>query len=96
MNTLNLSARLAVVLAAGGLMAGCSTTTPELDAVFGKAVREARTAQTINPKASENTDPVLGMDGKAAASAQQRYQDSFRTPPKTFEIINIGGAITGD
>ena len=88
--------RFALAALAAAALAGCSTTTPELDAVFGKAVREARTAQTINPKASENTDPVLGIDGKAAASAQQRYQESFQKPPRTFEIINIGGSITGD
>lgn len=75
----------------------CSTTTPRLDANMGVAVREARAVQTLNPKASEqNTAPVLGIDGKAATQAQQRYVDSFKAPPKTFEIINIGGAITGD
>lgn len=89
------SARLLVLLLSGaGMFAGCASTTPQLDATFGEAVRSARTTQTLNPKASENTAPVLGMDGKAAASAQQRYQESFQTPPKTFEIINIGGAIT--
>ena len=86
---------LATVLATTSLLAACASTTPQLDAVFGDAVREARTAQTLNPKASENTDPVLGIDGKAGASAQQRYQESFQAPPRTFEIINIGGAITG-
>jgi hypothetical protein len=87
--------RPAFLLAATGLLAACASTTPQLDAVFGDAVREARTAQTLNPKASENTDPVLGIDGKAGAAAQQRYQESFQAPPRTFEIINIGGAITG-
>lgn len=87
---------LAGLSLSAGLLSACGTTTPQLDAVFGQAVREARAAQTLNPKASENTDPVLGIDGKAGAAAQQRYQDSFRTPPKTFEIINIGGSIAGD
>lgn len=96
MSTTTVSIRLASLLATTTLLAACSTTTPELDAVFGQAVREARTAQTLNPRASENTDPVLGIDGKAAASAQQRYQESFQAPPKTFDIINIGGSITGN
>ena len=87
---------LAGLFVGTGLLSACGTTTPQLDAVFGKAVREARAAQTLNPKASENTDLVLGIDGKAGAAAQQRYQDSFRTPPKTFETINIGGSIAGD
>jgi len=96
MSTTTVSIRLASLLATTTLLAACSTTTPELDAVFGQAVREARTAQTLNPRASENADPVLGIDGKAGAAAQQRYQESFRTPPKTFEISNIGGSIAGD
>ncbi|MDR7151494.1 hypothetical protein J2W49_003470 [Hydrogenophaga palleronii] len=75
----------------------CATSTPRLDANMGVAVREARAVQTLNPQASEqNRDPVLGIDGKAASEAQRRYVDSFKAPPKTFEIINIGGAITGD
>ncbi|MCB4364369.1 hypothetical protein KIH07_11530 [Hydrogenophaga taeniospiralis] len=96
MSTTTLSLRLASVLATASLLAACASTTPQLDAAFGDAVREARAAQTLNPKASENTDPVLGIDGKAGAAAQQRYQESFQAPPKTFEIINIGGTITGN
>lgn len=78
-------------------LAGCASSTPALDASFGNAVREARAAQTLNPKASaQNTQPALGIDGKAANEAQQRYVDSFKAPPKTFEVINIGGSITGE
>jgi hypothetical protein len=57
-----------------------------LDAKFGDAVRAAREAQTLNPGASANKDPVLGLDGKSAVQAQERYQDSFKSPEKTFEI----------
>ena len=96
MSTTPISTLRLTTLLATSVLAACSTTTPQLDAVFGQAVREARTAQTLNPKASENTDPVLGIDGKAGAAAQQRYQESFQTPPETFNIINIGGSITGD
>lgn len=71
---------------------GCaSTTTPALDARFGDAVRAAREAQTLNPAASANKDPVLGLDGKAAVNALERYEDSFKAPPPTFEVINITG-----
>lgn len=96
MSTTLISTLRLATLVATSVLAACSTTTPQLDAVFGQAVREARVAQTLNPKASENTDPVLGIDGKAGAAAQQRYLESFQTPPRTFEIINIGGSITGD
>lgn len=93
------STRLAGVLTAAScaaLLTACASTTPVLDANFGNAVRQARAAQTLNPNASANRDPVLGIDGQAGAAAQDRYQDSFKAPPKTFEVINIGGGLTGN
>lgn len=75
----------ALVLGAASQLAGCASTTPELDAKFGDSVRVVREAQTLNPAAA-NKDPVAGIDGRAAVSAQDRYQDSFKTPEKTFEI----------
>ena len=74
--------------AVAALLTACASTTPVVDASFGNAVRQARTAQTLNPDASANRDPVLGIDGKAGAAAQERYQESFKTPPTTFEIVN--------
>jgi len=92
-------ARFAGVLTAAScaaLLTACASSTPVLDANFGNAVRQARAAQTLNPNASANRDPVLGIDGKAGAAAQDRYQESFKSPPKTFEVINIGGGLTGN
>ena len=80
-----------VVLGFATQFTGCGSTTPELDAKFGDAVRAAREAQTLNPAASSNKDPVLGLDGKAAVQAQERYQDSFKSPPKTFDITTTTG-----
>ena len=77
------------------LLAACASTTPNYDAKFGDAVRGARQAQTLNPGARADTDPVLGLDAQAAVKAQERYQESFKAPPKTFEVINIGGAMSG-
>lgn len=91
--------RFAGVLTAvtcAALLSACASVTPVVDASFGKAVRQARASQTLNPTASSNRDPVLGIDGKAGAAAQERYQESFKSPPKTFEIINIGGTLTGN
>lgn len=76
-------------------LAGCASTTPILDAHFGEAVLAARAQQTINPDASLNTDPVSGLDGRAARESMVRYYDSFKTPPPTFNVINIGGNIAG-
>ena len=72
-------------------LTGCGSTTPELDAKFGDAVRTARQQQTLNPAAPTGNNPVLGIDGQAAASSQDRNHDSFKAPPKTFEVFGIGG-----
>jgi len=83
---------LALVL---GLLAGCASVTPNYDAKFGDAVRAARQAQILNQSAAPDADPVLGLDAQAAVNAQGRYQDSFKSPPPTFEVINIGGSMSG-
>lgn len=75
-----------------GVTAGCASVAPNYEAKFGDAVRSARQAQTLNSTTQANEDPVLGLDGKAAVNAQERYQDSFKAPPKTFEVINTSGA----
>src|SRR5512143_2214278 len=83
-------------LAAG--LAGCAgtveTTTPHLDQYLGQAVNQAKAQQTLNPDASRNTDPVAGVDGKAAQEALDSYHQGMKTPaPAT--IINSGGGLTG-
>jgi len=79
-----------------GLMAGCASVTPNYDAKFGDAVRAARQAQTVNPNAAPDADPVLGLDAQAAVNAQGRYQDSFKAPPKTFDITGESGSRFGN
>lgn len=78
-----------LVAAAASVAAGCSTT-PNYDKEFGSAVRVARAQQTINPDASRNPDPVAGMDGASAKEAVGQYQDSFKAPPSSFNVLNIG------
>lgn len=63
-------------------LSGCvATTTPEIDARHGEAMSMLKAQQTINPDASRNTNPVAGVDGKAAKGAFDNYRDSFRKPP---------------
>lgn len=72
---------------------GCATTTPMLDRNFGETVRLVKAQQTLNPGAALNTNPVTGMDGKAAKSGYDAYQKSYATPevqPNAF-TIGIGG-----
>ena len=90
----------ASILGAGGLatlavlLAGCAIpATPSYDAKFGEAVRQAQALQTLNPEAGKNADPVTGIDGESGKAAIDKYQESFRAPPRTFEVFNIGGGL---
>ncbi|KIQ26115.1 lipoprotein [Variovorax paradoxus] len=74
---------------------GCSHVTPNYDARFGDAVRDARKKMTLNPNAGKNGDPVTGMDGRAARESMQQYHESYKTPPPATNVINIGGPIGG-
>ncbi|MCM5572084.1 hypothetical protein M6I34_16325 [Burkholderiaceae bacterium FT117] len=78
------------------LLGACANpATPSYDAKFGESVRQAQALQTLNPDAGKNADPVTGIDGEAGKAAIDRYQESFRTPPKTIEVFNIGGGLSG-
>lgn len=79
------------------VLASCATSsTPQFDSTFGDAVNAAKAAQTLNPDASQNTQSVDGMDGKAANSTMDRYHQSFEKPPTTGNVFNIGvGSSTG-
>ncbi|PIF73614.1 hypothetical protein CLU95_0710 [Variovorax sp. 54] len=75
------------------LATGCSSVTPNYDARFGDAVRDAKKKMTLNPNAGKNGDPVTGMDGRASREAMVQYQESYKTPPPVVNVINIGGGI---
>ena len=77
-----------------GFLSGCAVPlTPEYDAKFGVAVREARLAMTINPEAGKNPDMALGLHGGAAKESLIHYQNNFKTPPPVTNVINIGGSV---
>lgn len=84
-----------VIVAGLGLLAGCVSIHPELDQRYGQAVTAARDAQTFNPQASHNPHAVAGIDGRAAKETMDRYVDSFKAPPPTMNVINIGGSLGG-
>lgn len=77
------------------LLAGCKSMTPNYDARFGDAVRDAKRKMTIHPEAGKNPDLATGLDGKSANDAILLYQGSFKTPPPAVNVINIGGSIGG-
>lgn len=93
--------QLRVVAVAGIVsLAGCvATTTPETDSRFGESMSLIKAQQTLNPAASNNTDPVMGIDGRAAKGAMDRYRKSFSEEPKEgaspSQQFNIGGGQSG-
>lgn len=97
-NAIRLAGASIVITTTAVLLAACSALSPvetrELDARFGDAVRQARAQQTLNPEAGRNTDPVSGIDGVAAQNTIDEYQKSFKEPPRTFNVLGIGGTTT--
>lgn len=85
---------LACALATLGLT-GCVATSPEWDARFGEATRGLTAQQVISPEASLNTNPVNGIDGKAANGAMDQYTKSFTRPTAQPELSLTGGSIGG-
>ena len=77
------------------ILAGCVSPAPYVESHIGSAVNAAKAQQTIDPDASKNPDPVAGVDGRAAKSSVERYEDSFKAPPPTFNIININSGGNG-
>ncbi len=85
------------------LTAGCIPITPRWDAHFGEAVDIAKAQQTINPEASLNTEPVIGVDGQAGDAIFDSYRNSFRNPlllprgvPSSLNSSGGGGSQGGN
>lgn len=51
---------------------GCATAQHEQ--TWGKSFEMTKDAQMLDPDASENLDPVTGLDGEAAAGDMKRYR----------------------
>ncbi|CAB3749957.1 hypothetical protein [Paraburkholderia humisilvae] len=90
MNTFQILLRIAISLGACAALGGCLTSTPAWDHNFGSAVTQIREMQTLNPDASNNTNPVAGVDGRAADAAQTAYFKSFTAPTPPTNVFAIG------
>lgn len=81
------NSKLLFIGLAAATLCACASSTPYLDSRLGNVVNSAKALQTLNPEASRNPDPVAGLDGNAAKESIDRYQGSFKTPPRTFEVL---------
>jgi hypothetical protein len=68
---------MTALLALTAPLAGCVHTTPGWDNNFGNSVRASVAAQVADPAAAANTNPVVGIDGRAARASQHRYEGTF-------------------
>lgn len=98
MNKNNVSQALGLGL---GLVVSCVLTgcaqTPYADAPqYGDAVRQAVSAQTLNPQARQTHLPPPAGDGVTTKLAIDRYHSAFEKPPAPVNVMNIGlGGATG-
>jgi hypothetical protein len=83
------------ILVAAGLTAGCVSIHPDVDRRYGEAVTAANAAQVLNPQGMRAATTAPGIDGRAAKETMDRYVDSFKAPPPTMNVINIGGSLAG-
>ncbi len=81
------NSKLIFIALAAATLCACASSTPYLDSRMGNAVNTAKALQTIHPEASRNQDPVAGLDGNSAKESVDRYQESFKEPPRTFEVL---------
>lgn len=86
---MNATRSLLAALCAAALLAGCATQTPHLDEQFGSAVQAAARQQVLNP-ATPTTPLITGLDGKAAKSAYDNYQKSYKDPQPQTGALSIG------
>jgi hypothetical protein len=86
----NLSITSAMLLATSMVVTGCVQRTPLLESQMGRSVTMLKAQQIINPEAGHNPDPVAGMDGKAAKSAYDHYQKTFKAPEPQGNAFTIG------
>jgi hypothetical protein len=63
---------------------GCTRPTT-LGANTGIAYNMAKQNQTLDPLAAEKLDPVIGLDGGAAAIEMETYRKAFENPDASFQ-----------
>ena len=84
----NLTPRLlgAALLA---LLTACAPTTPQWEGRFGESVRATMASQVARPQVAANANPVTGIDGRAARTAQERYE-AGQKPAETQAAPLVG------
>jgi hypothetical protein len=75
------------------LFLGCGPTRLEID--YGTSYELQKFNQTLNPQAEKNMEPVVGLNGKAAQNAVDKYQKEFEKSSKTSSTYQFSiGSMT--
>ena len=69
---------------------GCANDAYMTAPNFGRAVRKAVSAQTLNQDAGKQQTFKAGADGVIMKSAVDRYQSTYELPPPPVNVFNIG------
>ena len=88
----SLNKRNASLLALACTLGACGSTTPRWDSSFGDSLRASTAAQVMHPDAARNPNPVAGLDGRAAAAAQARYEHTANNAPAPSTMLGAGGS----
>ena len=72
---------------------GCAQST--LNTNWGSSFEEARVNQIANPGASENLDPVVGLDGHLAEGNMESYRQGCKGDEKSTTYNLRLGSIEG-
>jgi hypothetical protein len=71
------------------LFAGCTHSTLEKN--WGNSYEAAKVNQIANPEASENLDPVVGLDGQLAEQNMESYRQGSKGEKSTTYNLRLGG-----
>jgi hypothetical protein len=72
------------------LFAGCAYNTLETN--WGSSFEASKTNQIANPDASENLDPVVGLDGQLAEKNMESYRQGCKGQEEsTTYNLRLGG-----
>ena len=69
------------LIVALSVFSGCGMFSPQretmLDRNWGTSLKEVKRSQILYPEAGKNPDPVVGLDGQAAAASMESYRKGF-------------------
>jgi len=71
------------------VVTGCASSATRVEEDFGNSVRAMKSAQTMNPEASEDMRPVMTTDGQRMDNALQTLRDYVGSPERITEDIDL-------